>query len=214
MGGSGKKVKDLDKGKEPEKKEAEKKPEEKKPRFEKKEAKALVRVVNTDLDADKSLSIALLGIKGIGQVLSKAICLAGGFSPKAKLGSLSETDLRKLEDIIHNPGKFGIPEFFLNRRREPETGETHHLIGPDLTVRERFDIQKYVDLKTYRGWRHIFGQPVRGQRTKAHFRQKGRVVGVMRKSVMAQMGKTGEAAKAGAAPAPAAAAPAKKEEKK
>jgi small subunit ribosomal protein S13 len=207
MGGSGKKVKDLDKPKEEEKPE-----EEKKKHFEKKDvARALVRVANTDLDGDKSVLIAISNIRGIGQTLAKAICTVGGFDARKKLSSFSEGEIQKLEEVIRNPEKFGVPTYFLNRRKDPEVGSDRHLIGPDLTVRQKFDIQKYIDLKTYRGWRHIFGQPVRGQRTKAHFRTKGRVVGVMRKSVMAQMGKTGEAAKTAAAPA---AAPAAKEEKK
>lgn len=79
--------------------------------------------------------------------------------------------------------------------------------GTDIFTATKFDVQKQVDIKSYRGWRHMLGQPVRGQRTRSHFRL-GRVVGVLKKDIKAQGGKA-----EGAAPA-AGAAPAKKEEKK
>lgn len=202
MGGGGKRVKDVDKKKEEEKKNEKK--EEKKPQVQRKqEARSLVRIANTDLNAEKPAAIALLGIKGISHSLAKAICTAAGLDYRKKLGSFSEEELQKLEDVARSPHKSGVPSYFLNRRKDPETGEDSHLIGPDLSVRHKFDVQRYVDLKTYRGWRHMFGQPARGQRTRSHFREKGRVVGVLRKAVRLQMGKTGEEATA-----------AKKEEKK
>ena len=34
-------------------------------------------------------------------------------------------------------------------------------------------------IKSYKGWRHAMGQPVRGQRTRSHFR-KGSSVGVIK----------------------------------
>jgi small subunit ribosomal protein S13 len=40
-------------------------------------------------------------------------------------------------------------------------------------------------MKSYRGVRHIFNLPVRGQRTKSNFRKnKGKVTGVKRKAGM------------------------------
>lgn len=213
MGGSGKKVKDVDKPKEA-KAEAEQKKE--KPKRVDKEVQqySLVRVSGTDLNGDKPISKAILGIKGIGWTMSNAICAAGGFDPNEKLKDFDETKISKIEEIIRNPIKFGVPPFLVNRRRDIETGSDMHLTSSDLEVATRFDVQRYVDLKTYRGWRHMLGQPVRGQRTKAKFRQKGRVVGVLRKSVRIQLGAGAEAKGAPGAPAAAAPAAAKKEEKK
>lgn len=207
MGGSGKRLKDLDK-KEAESKPAEQKKEEKK-RPQETVVRSLVRVSNTDLDGDKYLPIAILGIKGINQAMSRAICIVSGFPMNKRLKDMPETEIQKLEQIIKNPEKFGIPNYLLNRRMDPETGEVGHKTGADLTVATRFDVQRYVNLKTYRGWRHMLGQPVRGQRTRSKFRQKGRVVGVLRKDIKIATGATGEQA---AKPA-AAAAPAKEEKK-
>jgi small subunit ribosomal protein S13 len=160
----------------PKKEKVEKKP------VEKKEVKLVVRIMNTDLDGEKPLRNALLGIKGISHAMSKAVCFAGGFDPNSKLGLLSEEDIAKIESIIKEPTKYGIPAWLLNRRREPETGADLHLVGADLEIAKKFDVQKMIDLKTYKGVRHMLGLPVRGQRTRSSFR-KGRVVGVVKKSV-------------------------------
>lgn len=184
MGGSGKRVKDPEKEKaKAAKKEAEeqkkvaKKPEERVAPF------SVIRVSGTDLNGEKPLVRAIMGIKGIGWVMSNAICEAGCFDPNQKLKDIGEENVKKIEQIIKDPVKFGIPNYLVNRRRDLETGSDVHLTGADLAVATKFDIQKYVDLKTYRGWRHMLGQPVRGQRTRSKFREKGRVVGVLRKAV-------------------------------
>jgi small subunit ribosomal protein S13 len=153
-----------------------------------KELRAIVRVANTDLDGEKPLLRALKGVKGISHSMSKAICNASGFGPNAKLGSLTDKDIEKLEEIIKNPAKFGIPVWMINRRKDIETGQDLHLTGADLDVARKFDIQKMVDLKTWKGFRHMLGQPVRGQRTRSSFRG-GRIVGVVRKAVRMQLEK-------------------------
>jgi len=56
-----------------------------------------------------------------------------------------------------------------------------------LKLRKEFDIKRLKKVKSYRGMRHAFGLPVRGQRTRSHFR-KGRSVGVQKKKVKPQKG--------------------------
>jgi small subunit ribosomal protein S13 len=207
MGGSGKKLKDLEKPDKAEAKPAEDKKEDKKKHVHEETARlSLVRISGTDLDGDKALGIAMLGINGLSWSLINAVCIVGNFDPKMKLKDMDDGMISRVEEIIKEPLKFGIPSYLANRRRDVETGEDMHLIGSDLEVANRFDVQRYIDLKTYRGWRHILGQPVRGQRTRSKFRQKGRVVGVVKKSVRVQLGD-----KAGTMPA--AAAPEKKKPK-
>lgn len=170
------------------------KPEEKKPevkpRADKlKEIRTIVRVADTDLEGERPLIFAIQGIRGIGYSISKAICKLANLKPRQKLGSLSHDDIENIESVIKDPLKFGIPLFLINRRRDIETGKDLHLTGSDLDISRKFDIQRYINLKTYRGWRHMLGQPVRGQRTRSSFREKGRVVGVMSKEIKLQMKK-------------------------
>lgn len=160
----------------------------------KKEIRVLVRILNTDLDGEKPLGRALTGVKGISHSMSKAICIVSGFEPSIKLGSLKEEEIQKIENIIREPLKFGIPAFLINRRRDMETGKDLHISAVDLETARKFDIQRMVDMKTYKGVRHMLGLPVRGQRTRSSFR-KGRVVGVVRKAVQLAMKKTTEEVK-------------------
>ncbi|MHA1743241.1 MAG: 30S ribosomal protein S13 [Candidatus Heimdallarchaeota archaeon] len=150
-----------------------------------KELRVIVRVAGKDLDGEKPLIWALKGIKGISHSMSKAICNVSGFDPYVKLGSLTEKDIEKLEEIIKNPVKFGVPAWIVNRRKDIETGQDLHLTESDLDVARKFDIQRMIDLKTWKGVRHMFGQPVRGQRTRSTFRT-GRSVGVVRKGAKVQ----------------------------
>jgi len=177
-------------------KHEEKREEKKEPKREerKRELKTIVRMINTDLDGELPLRRALRGIKGISHAIANAICNASGYDPKMKLNSLNENDIAKIEEVIRNPEKFGVPVWSLNRRRDIESGMDVHLSGQDLEIAKRFDIQRLVDAKTYRGVRHMLGLPARGQRTRSSFR-KGRVVGVIRKSVRIVQQEAGKEAK-------------------
>lgn len=164
-----------------------------KPKVEKsKEIRTIVRVINTDLDGEKPILLALQKIKGISSSMSKAICKVANLKPYQKLGSLDTGGIEKIEATIRDPIKSGVPTFLVNRKKDIETGKDLHLTGADLDIARKFDIQRYINLKTYRGWRHMMGQPVRGQSTRSSFREKGRVVGVMRKEIKLQLKKATE----------------------
>ncbi|MEM5874802.1 MAG: 30S ribosomal protein S13 [Candidatus Aenigmatarchaeota archaeon] len=142
----------------------------------------VVRICNTDLDGNKNVLYGLAGIKGVGYAFSKAICEVANIDYSTKLTNLTEEQIEKIEEIIKNPKNFGIPSFLLNRRRDYYSGQDLHLIGTDLEMVRKMDIEREINLKTWKGYRHMHGQPVRGQRTKSHFR-KGVTVGVVRKKV-------------------------------
>mgnify|MGYP003994385531 CR=1 FL=1 len=44
-------------------------------------------------------------------------------------------------------------------------------VGIDLKLRKEFDIKRLKKIKSYKGVRHNYNLPVRGQRTKANFRK-------------------------------------------
>jgi ribosomal protein S13 len=72
-----------------------------------------------------------------------------------------------------------VLDYMKNRRKDPETGESKHLLANDLDITKEFDIKRLKKMKSYRGLRHSFGLPVRGQRTRSHFkRKKGAKVGI------------------------------------
>jgi small subunit ribosomal protein S13 len=154
---------------------------------EKHEMRVLVRVLGTDLDGEKSVGHAILKIKGISHTYGQAILKAAKIDSRTKLGAFTESELISLENAIKDPLKLGVPVWILNRRRDIETGKDMHMSSSDVDVAEKFDIQRMVDKKSYKGQRHMLGLPVRGQRTRSSFR-KGHAVGVVRKSVRLAMG--------------------------
>lgn len=144
------------------------------------ELRGIVRIANTDIDSDKSLLYGLNRIHGVGYVMSRAICVTLGLEETKKIGSLSPEDVGRIEEFLSKGYKDKLPTWMLNRKRDYESGENMHLVGSDLRLRKEFDIRQMKRLKTYKGIRHSLGQPVRGQRTKSHFRRGG-AVGVMKK---------------------------------
>jgi len=148
----------------------------------KKELKGIVRIAGTDLKGEKQLFVSLQKIKGVGVTLANAVCRVCSFDRHRKVGTLTDQEVKKIEQVLHNPEKFSIPSWLFNRRRDPETGKDLHLIGHDVKFTEKQDIKKMMSIKSYKGIRHALGLPVRGQRTKSSFR-KGRTVGVVRKKV-------------------------------
>jgi len=137
--------------------------------------KGIVRISGVDVFGDKKIKVALLRIKGVGKSLANAIVKAAKIDPSAMIGTLSEEQINKLEEIIKNPLAFGIPEFMLNRRKDPFTGETHHIIGNDIILTLRTDLDNLKKIRCYRGIRHEIGLPCRGQKTRASFRKGARM---------------------------------------
>ena len=151
----------------------------------KKELRLIVRIANKDLDGAKPVPMALQKIKGIGQrmghLIAHAFEVETGFDMSRKLGEIDETQDAKLEEILANPAKHGIPAWALNRRNDYESGNDKHIVLSDLDFGLRKDLQRLNEIKSYRGLRHSWGLTVRGQRTKSTHRGKGGVVGVFKK---------------------------------
>ncbi len=147
----------------------------------------MVRILNSDLDGNKTIWISLKRIKGISFTLANVICNSLNIDKSRKVGYLSDEEIKRIEGIISNPLKHDLKPWLLNRRKDYETGNDMHMHGIDLNLAKDSDIKTMKKIKAYKGVRHQQGQPVRGQRTRAHFR-KNSSVGV-RKRVGAKAGK-------------------------
>jgi len=183
----------------------------------KKEIKGIVRIAGRDIKGETKLRMALIRVKGIGVTLSSALTkiISNKFniSKNTMIGELSDEQVDMLMEVISNPNKYGIPERMLNRQKDPETNQSTHIIGTDLTFRTKQDITNLKDLNTWKGYRHAYGQKVRGQRTRTTGRT-GMTVGVLRKTMLAKAA-AAKAAEAGTATAEKAAEkPAAKVEEK
>ncbi len=168
------------------------------------EAVSIVRLAGRDINGRLTLLRAIRGIKGIGQNMANAIAQAVvksyGISSSAQIGALNDAQLAELETVIKNPGRFGVPNFMLNRRNDAEANADIHVVGTDLVIKTKQDMDASIKQQTWIGFRRQYGQKVRGQRTRSTGRT-GETVGVTKKKVE-------EAAKAARAPARPGAAPA------
>ncbi|MEM0369544.1 MAG: 30S ribosomal protein S13 [Pyrobaculum sp.] len=128
------------------------------------EIRAIVRIGDTDLDGNKQVAYALAKIRGIGISTAYAICWKIGIDPHAVLGMLSEDQINRLDWAVRNLNEIA-PSWFLNRRKDPETGRDLHLIGSELVLAAKRDVDLMKKLKNWKGVRHSLGLKVRGQRS-------------------------------------------------
>lgn|SRR3989338_201735 len=143
-----------------------------------KEEDIIVRIMGYDIPGSKNIYTGLTRIKGVSWSISNAVCYKLKFDKSKKISDLTKDEIKNIEDFME---KFEISDFLKNRRADHETGETSHYLGSDLDMKKEFDIKRLIKMKSYRGLRHSLKQPVRGQRTRSHFRKKGRAVGIKRK---------------------------------
>ncbi|MFH1210373.1 MAG: 30S ribosomal protein S13 [archaeon] len=146
-----------------------------------KEFKQLVRIGGADIPGGKQLYHALCRIKGVSYSFSNAICITLNLNKRMPIGDMSDSDLKKVEDVLSDPSKYNIPSWMVNRRKDYDEGTDKHIISTDIKFRRDFDIKRLKTIRAYRGMRHALGLPVRGQSTRSHFRTGG-TVGVKKKA--------------------------------
>lgn len=145
-----------------------------------KDFKHLVRVASTDLKGDTGTRNALAKIRGISHRVASAILRATNVDEYKLLGYVTEEEIERIEEALFDPIAAGLPEWILNRQKDPETGESSLLIGSELLLQRKTDIDRMMRKRTWRGLRHSRGLKVRGQRTRATGRKSGSL-GVSRK---------------------------------
>jgi small subunit ribosomal protein S13 len=99
------------------------------------------------------VEIALTYIYGIGPTTAKKIVEMAGINPATRMRDVTEDEAAKLREII----------------------ERDYVIEGDKRREIASNIQRLVEIGTYRGMRHRRGLPVNGQRTRTNARtRKGR----------------------------------------
>jgi small subunit ribosomal protein S13 len=137
-----------------------------------------------DLNGYKRVAFALKDIKGVNVDLANAIANQLKIESKARLGQLSDGQIAELEKAVRDPRSTGLPAWMVNRRKDVETGEDHHLLESDLAFSVKGDIDRQKVAGSWKGIRHSLGLKVRGQRTRTTGR-KGATVGVRKAAVQA-----------------------------
>lgn len=140
------------------------------------EYKHIIRIVNTDLPGNKQVVIALQKIKGVGHSFAAAVCHAAGIPKQKKAGELTDPEEKRLDEVVRDPMKAGVPVWMLNRQQDYETGEDKHNLMGDIDFSLDQDKKREMKLKSYKGLRYQAKLPVRGQRTRSNYRpNKGKV---------------------------------------
>ena len=139
---------------------------------------ALIRILGYDLPSSRNIYSGLTRIKGISWSISNVICRKLNFPRSKKISELTKDEIQKIETFLKD---MPIADYLKNRRTDPETGKTTHNFGTDLEVIREFDIKKLKKIRSYKGIRHSFKLPVRGQRTRSHFRAKLKATGIKKK---------------------------------
>ena len=110
----------------------------------------MARVAGVDIPDAKRVNIALTYILGIGNTVALDILdkvgVAGDVFPKVK--DLSEQELNKIREIV----------------------EKEYMVEGDLRRETTMNVRRLIDIGAYRGLRHRFKLPVKGQRTKTNAR--------------------------------------------
>ncbi len=173
-------------------------------------ALSIVRIVGKDVNGALNIERALDQVKGIGSSMAHALSYEVeaklGIIRKTSIGSLSEEQIQSIERIVKDPSSTGIPSYMLNRNKDMDSGKGLYLSGNDLIFAIRQDVNRDVNARTWRGFRHQYGQRVRGQHTRSTGRT-GVTVGVTKKAVKEAQAAAlqKDNAKGGAAPAAGAA---------
>jgi small subunit ribosomal protein S13 len=148
------------------------------------EFRHLVRISGRDLEGGKKLIIALSDLKGVGYNFANVITTKLSLDPRVRLGTLTDEQVKEIEAAIQSTTKSVLPQWFYNRRNDPETGEARQLLGSDLDFIQKNDIEDEKNIRSWKGVRHSLGLKVRGQRTRTTGR-KGRTVGVRKATLVA-----------------------------
>ena len=108
------------------------------------------RVAGIDIPANKQSWISLQYIYGIGSTRSQRILAQAEIAPDTKIKDLTEDEVNRLREII----------------------DKQYRVEGELRKEVNFNIKRLIEIGSYRGLRHRYGLPARGQRTRTNARTK------------------------------------------
>ena len=122
----------------------------------------MARIAGIEIENEKRLWVALLGIYGIGETSAKEMCKKTKIDENTKIKDLTEVQLDIIRKYI----------------------EENFVVEGELRQNIFRDVKRLKDIRCYRGIRHKLGLPVRGQRTRHNARTRkgrGRAVGGLKR---------------------------------
>lgn len=108
----------------------------------------MARIEGVDLPRNKRIETALTYIYGVGLPTAQDILLATGVNPDTRVKDLTEQETIQLRDFIAN----------------------NYMVEGDLRREVQLNIKRLMEIGCYRGLRHRYNLPARGQRTRTNAR--------------------------------------------
>lgn len=117
----------------------------------------MARIAGVNIPVDKKIGIALTYIYGIGSYIARDVCAKSSVDYARRVNQLSDDEVIRLREVI----------------------DSYYMVEGDLRKDISTNIKSLIDIKCYRGTRHIRRLPVRGQRTHTNARtRKGKAVAI------------------------------------
>jgi small subunit ribosomal protein S13 len=118
------------------------------------EYKHILRIAGKDIEGSKKVIVALSKVKGVGYNFAHVLLQSLNINPNSRVGFLTDRELTDIEAAIRDPSKARMPEWYLNRRKDMDTGSDRHLITSDLDFMISNDIDREKTIMSWRGYRH------------------------------------------------------------
>ncbi len=106
------------------------------------------RIFGVDIPREKRTLIALTYLYGVGKTNAKTILAEAGVDPNKRAKDLTEKEISNITTTIQKTTK----------------------VEGDLRREVQLNIKRLMDIRCYRGTRHLKSLPVRGQRTHTNAR--------------------------------------------
>jgi small subunit ribosomal protein S13 len=110
----------------------------------------MARIAGVDIPRDKRVDVSLSYIYGIGRTRAEKVCNEIGVARETKVRDLTDDEVGRIREYI----------------------DRNFVVEGELRKHVRQDIQRLIEINSYRGMRHRRGLPARGQRTKTNARTK------------------------------------------
>ena len=108
------------------------------------------RIAGVDIPRDKRVDVSLRYIFGIGISVANQLCTHASVSGETKVRELTDDEISRIREYI----------------------DRNYIVEGELRRQVRQNIQRLVEINSYRGIRHRRGLPLRGQRTRTNARTK------------------------------------------
>jgi small subunit ribosomal protein S13 len=117
----------------------------------------VARIAGINIPTTKRVIISLTYIYGIGSYRSRKICKEANICENTIVSSLSDSEFRRIREAV----------------------SSLYRVEGDLRMEVSLNVKSLIDMKAYKGIRHIRKLPTRGQRTKTNARtRRGKAIAI------------------------------------